>query len=254
MVPLWLEAGFWGLVSGSALLIGALLGYRLRVPQRLIAAVMAFGSGVLISALSFELVEEAYSLGGFLSTALGFLGGAMLYTAANWRLAAHGAQHRKRSSQPQPSEADISGSGFAIAFGALLDGIPESIVIGVSLLEGSGVSLVTVVAIFLSNFPEGLSGAAGMKQAGRSARYVLGLWGGIAISSALAAIAGYTLFNGVPPATIAMVMAMAAGAILAMLTDTMIPEAFETAHNFAGLITVAGFLVAFALSKLAGPL
>jgi ZIP family zinc transporter len=248
--PLWLQAGFWGLVAGLALVLGALTGYYLRVPQRLIASVMAFGSGVLISALAFELVEEAYQRGGFKSTALGFLGGAIIYTAANWWLAEHGAKHRKRS-QLQPSEAEDNGSGMAIALGAMLDGIPESIVIGVSLLEGPGVSLVTVIAIFLSNVPEGLSGAAGMKKAHRSAFYILGLWGSIAVISAIAAIAGNTLFNGVSQETIAMTMTVAAGAILAMLTDTMIPEAFETTHNFAGLITVAGFLTAFALSKLA---
>jgi len=237
------------LVSGSALVIGALVGYYLQVPQRLIAAIMAFGSGVLISALAFDLVEEAYQRGGFSSTALGFLGGAAVYTGVNWWLAHYGAKHRKRSSLPQPTEAGVNGSGLAMAVGALLDGIPESIVVGVSLLQGAGVSLVTVIAIFLSNFPEGLSGAAGMKKSGRSPRYVLGLWGGIAGASALAALLGNTLFQGVSPATIALVMSTAAGAILTMLTDTMIPEAFETAHNFAGLITVAGFLAAFALSK-----
>lgn len=251
MVPLWLQAGFWGLVSGSALVAGALAGYYLHVPQRLIAAIMAFGSGVLISALAFELMDKAYARGGFGATAVGFLGGAIIYTAANWWLATRGAKHRKRSDTSQPTEAEVSGSGLAIALGSLLDGIPESIVVGVSLLEGTGVSIVAVAAIFLSNVPEGLSGAAGMKRARRSARYIFGLWSGIAIASGIAALVGNTLFNGVSPRTISLTMAVAAGAILAMITDTMIPEAFETAHDFAGLITVTGFLAAFALSKLA---
>jgi len=250
MFPLWLQAGFWGLVSGSALIIGALVGYYIHVPQRLIAAIMSFGSGVLISALAFELINEAYMRGGFGATAFGSLGGAAVYTAANIWLAARGARHRKRSSEPQPTEDEVSGSGTAIALGATFDGIPESIVIGVSLLAGAGVGFVTVIAIFLSNFPEGLSGAVGMKKAGRSARYILGLWSAIAIISAGAAIAGNTLFAGASPAIIAIVMSVAAGAILAMLADTMMPEAFETAHDYAGLITVAGFLVAFFLSKL----
>ncbi|MCY7322350.1 MAG: ZIP family zinc transporter [Phormidesmis sp. CAN_BIN36] len=250
MIPLWLQAGFWGLVGGSALLIGAAIGYFARVPQRVVAAIMAFGAGVLISALSFELMDEAYKKGGFDSTAIGFVGGAAVYTLANWYLARQGAKHRKRSGEQQPSHEEDSGSGLAIAVGALLDGIPESIVIGVSLLEGGAVSWVTVAAVFLSNIPEGLSSAAGMKQAGRSLGYVFGVWGGIAVISGFAALLGYTVFSHFSQEVIAATTAVAAGAILAMLTDTMIPEAFEKAHDFAGLITVLGFLTAFILSKL----
>ncbi|MGE5607681.1 MAG: ZIP family metal transporter, partial [Bacillota bacterium] len=222
------------------------------LPQRLIAAVMAFGSGTLISALSFELMNEAYKRGGFDSTSIGFVGGAAVYTAANWFLARHGAKHRKRSGNQQPSEKDSPGSGLAIAVGALLDGIPESVVIGTTMLAGGTVSWVAVVAIFLSNLPEGLSSSAGMKKAGRSVAYVFGVWLAIAVISGIAAWAGYAIFGHFSADVIAATTAVAAGAILSMLADTMIPEAFETAHDFAGLITVIGFLVAFVLSKLGG--
>lgn len=248
MFPVWLQAGFWGLVGGSALLLGAMLGYFIWIPQRAIAAIMAFGAGVLVSALAFELMDKAYQRGGLDSTAIGFLGGAAVYTAANWYLAQQGAKDRKRSGK-QPSEAEDSGSGVAIAVGALLDGVPESIVVGVSLLSG-GVSWVTVAAVFLSNIPEGLSSAAGMKQAGRSAIYIFGVWTLIAFASGVAALLGYALFGHFSTEIIAATTALAAGAILAMITDTMIPEAFEQTHNFTGLITVFGFLTAFALSKL----
>jgi zinc transporter, ZIP family len=249
-LPVWLQAGLWGWVAGSALVLGAAIGYWARVPPRLIAAVMAFGAGVLISALAFELMDEAYRQGGFGAVALGFLAGALVFTAADWRLARRGAKHRKRSGSQQASEAETSGSGLAIAVGALLDGIPESVVIGVGLLSGGAVSAVAVAAVFLSNVPEGLSSAAGMKHAGRSTTYVFGVWGGIALFSGLAALCGYVVFSHFSPGVVAATTAVAAGAILAMLVDTMIPEAFERAHEFAGLITVLGFLAAFALSKL----
>src|ERR687883_1354671 len=126
-MPLALQAGFWGLFSGSALVLGALIAWFAHVPQRVIAAIMAFGSGVLISALSFELMDVAFKTGGFDSTSAGFLGGAIVYTAANIYLSHRGARHRKRSGHSddsqQPSDA---GAGLAIAVGALLDGIPES--------------------------------------------------------------------------------------------------------------------------------
>lgn len=245
----WIEAALWGLLAGSALVLGAGIGYLLKVPARWVAGFMAFGSGVLISALSFELMDEAVQRGGLGATGAGFLAGAGVFTVLNWCLARRGAKHRKRSGDQQPSEADSAGSGLSIALGSLLDGVPESIVIGLSLLQGGAVSAVAVAAIFLSNVPEGLSGASGMKKAGRSAAYVFALWGGIALASSAAAVAGFVLFDSASPGVVAATTAIAAGAILAMLVDTMIPEAFSEAHDFAGLITVAGFLAAFALSK-----
>ncbi|MFF4780248.1 ZIP family metal transporter [Streptomyces griseorubiginosus] len=246
------QAGLWGLLAGSALLLGAAIGYGLRVPQKVIATVMAFGAGVLLSAVSFELVGEAYDEAGIVPAAIGTLLGALAYTAGNVWLAGRGARHRKRSgAQPahsQPSEAEQGGSGTALALGALLDGVPESAVIGVSLLDGGTVSLVTVAAVFLSNVPEGLSSSAGMKKAGRGKAYVFGVWTAIAAASTVSAVLGYTVVGAFSPAVVAAVTAVAAGAILAMIADPMIPEAFEDAHLAIGLITVCGFLLSFALS------
>lgn len=251
-MPMWAQAGGWGFFAGAALLLGAGIAYWGSLSQRLIAGVMSFGAGVLISALSFELMDEAYRRGGFDSTSAGFVAGALVYTVANRVLARFGAKHRKRSGTKQPSEGEQSGSGLAIALGALIDGIPESIVIGLSLLQGGAVSFVAVAAIFISNVPEGLSSSAGMKKARRSAAYIFGVWGGIAVASGLAALGGYTVFRGFSPEVIAATTALAAGAILAMLTDTMIPEAFEEAHDYAGIITALGFLTSFVLSKVGG--
>jgi ZIP family zinc transporter len=247
-VPEWSQAGLWGLLAGSALLIGAVAGFFARVPRRVIASVMAFGAGVLLSAVSFELIAEAHERAGLGPVVIGAAVGALAYTGVNVLLARWGARHRKRSGDEQPSEQEQPGSGTAIAAGALLDGVPESVVIGASLLAGGPVSLVTVIAVFLSNVPEGLSSAAGMRLAGRTPRYVFLLWTAIALVSGAAALAGYTLLGGAPPEVLATITALAAGAILAMITDTMVPEAFQDAHLLVGLITVLGFLTAFALS------
>ena len=246
-MPVWIEAGLWGLLGGAALVIGAAVAWFVRVPAAVVASVMAFGSGVLISAVAFDLMQEAAETGGLTATAIGFLGGASVYLAANALLARHGARHRKRSGDQQPAESDQGGSGAAIAVGALLDGIPESVVLGLGLIGGGSVSVSVLAAVFISNIPEGLSSAAGMKRSGRSARYVFGVWATIAVLSGAAALVGYVALGSAPPELIAVITAVAAGAILTMIADTMIPEAFEKTRTWTGLITTVGFLVAFAI-------
>ena len=140
LMPTWLAAGLCGLLAGGALVIGAAIAWNVNVSQRVVAGIMAFGSGVLISALSFDLVDEAIALGGLWPTLGGFLLGAVMYVVANQVLAARGARHRKRSGDQQ-ADASEPGSGTAIAVGALLDGVPESVVLGISLIGGHGVLL-----------------------------------------------------------------------------------------------------------------
>ncbi len=250
-MSLWIKAGIWGLISGGALVFGSLLGYYLKMSQKVIALIMAFGAGVLISALAFELMHEAYQQGGMFSASVGFLAGAAIYSLANYFLEHKGAKHRKRSQQQQPSEKEQSGSGVAIALGALLDGIPEAIAIGISMLEGGAVSVATVVAVFLSNIPEGLSSTSGMKNAGRTKLFIFGIWGGIAVITGVSSVLGYTVFSQLSEKITGATLAVAAGAILNMLAATMIPEAFEKGHSIVGIVTVLGFLTSFLLSFLA---
>ena len=248
-MPIYLQAGLWGLVAGGTLVVGAAIAWFLHVPRVVVAAVMAFGSGVLFSALAFDLVDEAERSGGLPATVVGLAAGAAAYVGANTFLSRRGAARRKSMGDEQASEQDQAGSGTAIAVGALLDGVPESIVLGLSLLGGGGVGVPVLAAIAISNLPEGLSSSAGMKRNGRSARYVFGVWVSIAVASGLAGLLGVLVLDGASDSTVAVVTAVAAGAILTMVTDTMIPEAVDRAHLWTGLITTLGFITAFALTR-----
>lgn len=241
-----LEAAFWGFVGGFALLVGAVLGLLWRTPPRVAGLVMAFGAGVLISAVSFELVEEGFESSGALPVLIGLAGGAVTFYIGDWILDHRGGDDRKRSGGQQ-----AGGAAGAIVLGAMLDGIPESAAIGVSLLGGGGVGVAVVAAVFLSNVPESLAAAVGLRKAGHSPSWILTLWFAVAVISAAAAAAGYGLLGDAPPATIAVVQAFAAGAILTMLADTMMPESYDDAGNSVGLVTCAGFIAAFLLSHAA---
>jgi len=241
-----LAAGFWGFVGGASLLIGALIGLYVGVPQRVIAIIAAAGAGVLVSSVAFELMEEAYRMGGFYAASIGVLLGALAFFSADWAVCYIGGKHRKRSGGQQ-----AGGSSTAITIGAILDGIPESVAIGVSLIEGGAVGAVMVVAVFLSNVPESLSAASGMKKAGHSSTYILGLWATVVAICALSALFGYLFLAGAPEELIAAILAFAAGAILTMLASTMFPEAYEEGGHVVGVVTTIGFLVAFVLSRIA---
>ncbi len=238
-----LEAAFWGLVGGFALVIGALVGLAFPTSQRVIGLVMAFGAGVLISALAFDLTEEAFRRGGTDAVAFGMAGGALAFYAGDWIIDRRGGDDRKRSGGQQEC-----GSAKAIVLGALMDGIPESVAIGVSLVGGGSVAAPVVVAVFLSNVPESLSAATGLAKAGHSRRYVLSLWVAVMVVSGFAAAVGFQFLGDASANVIAGIQAFAAGAILTMLADTMMPEAFEHGGSAVGVVTVLGFSLAFFLS------
>lgn len=238
-----LEAAFWGFVGGFALLVGALIGLTWTIPRRVIGLVMAFGAGVLISALAFELTEEAVKTGGFDAAAVGLAAGSLVFFAGDRALDRMGGANRKRSSGPGED-----GAAPGIVLGAILDGIPESAAIGVSLIGGGGVGVAMVTAVFLSNIPESLSASSGMHDQGRSTRSILGLWVGVTVASTVAAALGYAVLGSAPEVVVATTQAFAAGAILTMLADTMVPEAVKFAGRWVGLVTALGFVAAFLLS------
>jgi ZIP family zinc transporter len=238
-----LEAAFWGFVGGGALLLGALLGLYAPASQRTIGLVMGFGAGVLISAVAFELTDEAFALGGADAVAAGLALGALAFFAGDELIDRRGGNHRKRSGGEQEG-----GNPLAIVLGSLMDGIPESVAIGVSLLGGEGVGVAVVAAVFLSNVPESLSAATGLQKAGHSRTWILGLWGAVAVASAVAAALGYALLGDAPDDLVAGIQAFAAGAILVMLADTMMPEGFQHGGKAVGLVTALGFALAFLLS------
>ena len=185
------------------------------------AVVMALGAGVLVSSVAFELMDEAYKVGGLDAAAPGLLLGAAVFYLADREVTRRGGERRKNSGNAQ------GGLATAIAIGALLDGIPESAAIGIILIEGGGVGIALVAAVFLSNVPEGLSSAAGMRRAGRSPAYVLGLWGAVTLASTLSALLGYLFLDGASGNLVAFIQPFAAGAVLTMLASTMMPQAYE---------------------------
>ena len=238
-----LEAAWWGFVGGAALLLGAAAGIWLSASKRFIGISMGFGAGVLISAAAFELTGEAYDLGGGTPVVRGLLAGALTFLAGDWWIDQRGGHRRKSPVGPQPGA-----TASALVLGALLDGIPESAAIGISLVEGGSVGVAVVVAVFLSNIPEALSASAGMRAVGRTPGHILRLWAAVTAASTVAAAVGYAALGDAPSEVVAATQAFAAGAILTMLADTMLPEAVEHAGRLVGLVTVLGFACAFLLS------
>lgn len=239
------EALFWGGVTGSAVLIGALFGMFFSIRPAVIGLIMAFGCGVLIGAATLDLLDEATKKGGLLFPALGFLFGALLFTLFDWIVSRKGGGERKRSERSPESS-----SGLAIFIGTLMDAIPESVVIGLSLLEKGAVSWLLVIAIFISNFPEGMSSSVGLKKDGYSKSKIIGLWTVVLIFSALSVLLGYTFLDEAQAAVVSAIGAFAAGAIIAMVASTMMPEAFQKGGPVVGFIAASGLLAALILTHI----
>jgi ZIP family zinc transporter len=240
-----LSAAGWGLLGASSLLIGAVAGLALRIPRQAIGLILGFGAGTLISAVAFELTEEAYRLGGADTVTLGLALGALSYFAGDELLARRGMERRMSVNGPARSDA-----ATALVLGAVLDGIPESAVIGLSLLAGGGVAVPVLAAVFISNLPESISSSTGMRSAGVGARHILTVWLLVTLVSGLAAAAGYGLLDGASDDWVGLIEAFAGGAVLTMLADTMMPEAFKDGGRAVGLLTVLGFALAYLLSTL----
>jgi zinc transporter, ZIP family len=239
-------AFFWGFIASSSLLVGALLALTVRPSRRVVGLVMAFGAGVLISAVAYELVGEAIETADTgRAVALGLFAGCGVFFVGDALIDRLGGEGRKSSGGEQSG-----GVGLAIMLGIVLDGIPESIVIGVGLLSGDGVSLAMLVAVFLSNLPEAVAATTGLTAAGWPRTRLWLLWLAVVSVSALSSLAGYALFDDASPDTIAFVLAFAGGAILTMLADTMMPEAFEQSGKLVGVVTTLGFALAFTISTL----
>jgi ZIP family zinc transporter len=248
------EAALWGLLGGSTLVIGAALGLRFTWSTYVVGLIMAFGAGVLIASVAYELVDDAARVGTFAATAGGLAAGSATFFVGDLLVTRAGAGDRKRSAPVEVGTKSVApaagASGAALALGALLDGIPESAAIGITILDEGAPSIAFIAAVALSNLPEGLSSATGMRAAGRSKRHIMGLWVGIALLSSIAAGLGYVLLDGASADAIAFVMTFAAGAILCMLASTMLPEAAADGGPVVGLVTAAGFLASVLLDRL----
>ena len=233
----------WGAVAASSLVLGALLAFARRWPDALVGLILAFGAGALISAVSFELAEEGARIGTPAAVGAGLALGALVYYLADELIA-----RRNETGTGRRGRAQGEGAGKSLALGAFLDGIPEQLVLGIGLASGEPVSLALLAAIFVSNLPEGIGGGVDMSAAGMSRGSVLRLFGAVAVVCALSSAVGYAIADSISNEFQAAVNGFAAGALLVMLIDSMIPESHEKAGRNAGLLAVVGFAVATALS------
>jgi ZIP family zinc transporter len=236
------EAFGWGAFGAAALLVGALIAYLLSPGRRVIAVIMALGTGLLIGSVAFELIDEALETQTVGWVVFAVLVGAATFTVGDWLLTRRGGGRRKDA-----TGAQSEGSPLAIVLGSVLDGIPESFVLGLTVLQG-GVSVSLLAGVLLSNLPEGMSSSAGLKKAGWPRGRVLVMWSAVVLVSALSATAGYALLDPASGETGAVVQAFAGGALLAMLANTLLPEAYVVEGVLTGPLVVTGFAISLYLS------
>jgi ZIP family zinc transporter len=241
-----LTALLYGLAASSALLIGSFIGTRWDPPKRFTGVLLAFASGALISALAFELFEEAYELGGAVRSGLGLLAGAAAFVAADALLDRYIVGHPGADERETVGGGAKGGVGWALLAAVTLDGVPENLALGVSLVEGASISL--LVAIFFSNLPESLVGAVAMRGEGRSATAVILIWGACALLLAISVVLGRALAGTLGDPVLAVTLGFAGGAVLASLADTLMPEAFEHGRPVNAFATAAGFFLSFVLA------
>jgi zinc transporter, ZIP family len=234
----------WGALAASSLVLGALFALSRPWPPKQVGLVLAFGAGALISAVSFELAAEGLRIGSLGATAIGLGVGALVYFVLDGLIA-----RRSSSGRGRARRASGADSGTALALGAFLDGIPEQLVLGIGLAGGEGVGVGLLVAIFVSNLPEAIGSASEMSRSGAGGRKILRLWSAVAAICTLATVAGYGIADAASGELQAGIDGFAAGALLVMLIDSMIPEATEQSGRVAGLVTTLGFAVATALSS-----
>ncbi len=241
-----IEAFFWGAFASSSLLVGGILALRLDLGERIIGLVMAFGAGVLISAVAFELyLDAAEAAEDRVWLGVGAFAGALTFYVGDTIIDRMGGEGRKSMGGGQ-----AGGAALAIVLGIVLDGVPESFVVGLDLLSGEGISAAFVAAVFLSNLPESAAASSGLKKAGWQDLRIYELWAAVILVAGVAAALGYKLLGDASGNTIAFVLAFAGGAILTMLADTMMPEAFEKGGRATGLVTTLGFATAVLIASL----
>jgi len=236
----------YAFLTGFSLILGVILGTTFKFSQKIIAAIMAFGSGVLICALTFGLMEEAFKHGGFDAIIIGFLLGGMVFIFGDFLIHRYGGRNHKRK---RHFKSIGETNGKAIVLGALLDGVPESMALGVALLSKNGIGLLMLVAIFLSNLPESISSINDLQKEGLSKKQIYLSWSIVSICVALSVVLSFLFLEKLDLNTLGIIESFASGAILAMLADSMMPEAYEEGGYLIGILTILGFLTAFILSK-----